>query len=202
MTAMYVDYGQWPSGNEELAVEDVVEWCRKVFNSKMEMRARLSLILDEADSAGVGSVWGRGIALVGIAAMWAYTHGNDYDYIALGNHKGDVGPDCMPGEFDSILGKVLGTATKGKLQLLLPIRDYAIEQIGIDLKSYGVPFDILYNCYWSPNCQYKSENDKYLCPGCRRKILAMKAAGIPESELYPPNGGRTYQSESATKVSY
>ena len=157
----------------------------------------------------VGSVWGRNIALVGLAAMWAYTNGNDYEYIALGNHKGDVGPDCKPGVFDDQLGGVLGHATKGHIKLTLPIRNLTVEDIGKELAKFGIPWNLMSSCYWYPHCQYKSTSDKYLCPGCRRKLIAMRAGGATSEQLVlPPNapgngmGIRSYQSPLAEKVDY
>ncbi len=223
---MFVDYGQWALEGEEVAFNDTIEWLitnryelgfdkfpytepvnfpvlKKSDHLLEPVYSQLLLNL-RCEDERVGSVWGRNIALVGIAAMWAYTHGDDYDFIALGNHKGDVGPDCKPGSFDSSLHDTLIEATKGKLDLVLPIRSLDIEDIGVELSAVGFPFELAYSCYWSPNCGYKSTNDKYLCPGCRRKSLVMKAAGITgEALLSFPNGKeRSYQSPLADKVLY
>ncbi len=199
---MYIRYNQWAQEGEDEAYAKVGQWCKDKFDSLVLDPEVLAV--DLGDGLGVGSVWGRGIALVGLAAMWAYTHGDDYDFIALGNHKGDVGPDCKPGLFEYEMGKTLTTVTKGKMQLLLPIRDLTIEDIGIQLKHYGIPFDMLYSCYWHPSCGYKSKNDNYLCPGCRRKVLAMKAAGITDEKLlnFPNGRERSYQSKLAERTDY
>lgn len=202
---MFVDYGQWPRDKEYDAFLNVVSWCTGTYKGQVKEFPVLTVRLGEDDQK-VGSVWGRGIALAGLASMWAYTHGNDYDFIALGNHDGDVGPDCKPGNFDNQLNAVLFEGTKGRIGLSLPIRNYNIEKIGKEIGSHGLPFDILYSCYWDPPCGYKSINETYRCPGCRRKALAITAAGhtVPE-EVEFPNGnrkGRSYQSEKAAKVGY
>jgi len=203
---MFINYNQWSKEGEIEAVVSVGSWCSKIYRHLLLDLAYIPLTLDE--DMRVGSVWGRGIALVGLAAMWAYTHGNDYEFIALGNHKGDVGPDCKPGAFDINLNNTLIEATKCGMELVLPIRNLTTEDIGRELAKFNIPWNLMYSCYWFPNCQFRSTNDGYLCPGCRRKFLAMKAGGASEEELLlPPNapnaeGARTYQSERADKVGY
>jgi len=187
VSPLFVDFNQWPVKEEWIAVQSL---CRRLGSGKHQYRIAkpIYLRISLGDDTGVGSVWGRNIALVGIAAMWAYTHGDNYDFIALGTHKGDVGPDCAPGAFDTHLNMALMEGTKSKLQLLLPIRDLTTGDIGIELRDYGIPFSLLANCFWSPPCGYKSPNEEYRCPGCRRKIVAMKAAGIEDEwSLKNPN---------------
>jgi len=198
---IFVDYNQWSRDKERKASYII---CYRV-RSKSPVVIRTSV--EGENEVEIGSTWGRSLALVGLAAMWAYTHGNEYDYVALGLHKGDVGPDCKPGVFSSELDSVLREATKGRLSLFLPVEDMTVEDIGKELGSWGFPFEDLYSCYWDPPCGYKSVNETYLCPGCRRKILAMKASGsdIPLELLTIPNGGlrgRSFQSPLAEKVGY
>ena len=154
----------------------------------------------------VGSVWNRTMALVGIASMWAYINGNDYEYIAVGSHLGDVGPDIKPGEYDAYLDHTLRMGTKDQIRLELPIRDLTNEDVGIALGKTGIPFESMYSCYWDPPCGFKSTSEHYRCPGCRRKTIAMKAAGIDNEILLDyPNGNYgeiTYQSPLAEKVNY
>lgn len=197
---MFVDYGQYPAKEESKAFYRVIQHLySKGYDLKPEV-----VELNFGDDEEIGSAWGRGIALVGIAAVWAYTHGNDFDYIALGNHQGDVGPDCKPGEFDWKMRGVLLEATKNKLNLALPIESLTIGDIGKELASYGVPFSIMYSCYWGTPCGFRSVNDIYLCPGCRRKALAMKAAGIVGGTMLklPNCKERSYQSELAERTDY
>lgn len=215
VTPLFVDYNQWSKEDEIDAVSNLINWIIKERPSlRLDIKDGCilsmtdnwpSLRLDQEDVA-VGSVWGRGIALVGLAAMYAYTHGDNFDFIAVGNHKGDVGPDCKPGLFDNALGQALAFATKGSMELLLPIRDLSIEDIGIQLQERHIPFEILYSCYWENPCGYKSPNDRYLCPGCRRKAIAMRAAGVTDENILTfPNGngdGRSYQSSKAERVDY
>jgi len=201
VTPMFADYNQWPVEDERSSIERVWQWCSDNKLSKgLDGLAEVKIgYIDESDK--IGSVWGRGIALTGIAAMWAYTHGDDYDFIALGNHEGDVGPDCRPGEFDETLDILLRQSTKNRMHIELPVRNLTVEQIGIELNERGIDFSKMYSCYWSPFCGYRSTNDKYECPGCRRKRTAMKAAGIVDIDM--PNGEkRSYQSKLAAKLDY
>lgn len=197
---MFVDYNQWSWEGEFHSIILLEAFLKNKYPNLLDT-VKSQIILD-SDNPNVGSVWGRGIALVGLAAMYAYTHGDDFDFIALGNHRGDVGPDCKPGSFNEMLNGVLSVATKSKLRLVLPIGTLTTEEIGLELGARNIPFEMMYSCYWYPNCQYKSSNDPYLCPGCRRKVIAMKAAKVPEAKLYPPNGGGTYQSSLAEKIGY
>lgn len=201
--SMFVDYNQWSWEGELSAVILVEALLKERYPSLLLDTVKSEIHLD-SENSNVGSVWGRGIALVGLAAMYAYTHGDDFDFIALGNHKGDVGPDCKPGRFDDFLGATLLQATKGQINIELPIARLSVEDIGIELKSYGVPFDILSSCYWFPPCGYKSIHEEYRCPGCRRKTIAMKAAGVTDEELlnFPNSTERSYQSDRAEKVDY
>jgi len=224
VTPMFVDYNQWPLDQELAASIKVINWASSIgfpvdttkstslstpiFSKPGYYLSSLVCLKIRGDDQKVGSVWGRGIALVGLAAMWAYTHGNDYKYIALGNHSGDVGPDCKPGLFDINLNNTLIEATKCEMELVLPIRHLTTEDIGKGLAEFGIPWNLMYSCYWTPHCQYKSTKDEYLCPGCRRKFLAMREGGATEEELLlPPNAfsaeeARTYQSDKAERPGY
>lgn len=197
---IFIDYHQRPVEMEREAVRRV---CRFTRSKPLHASNGLDLVEIKLDwGTPVDSVWGRGIALVGIAAMWAYTHGDNWDYIALGNHFGDVGPDCKPGKFDKLLNATLLEATKGRISLELPIRDLDILTIGEKLWENQVDFLDLYSCYWDPPCGYKSVKERYRCPGCRRKILVMKAAGATRGLKRPNCKEMTYQSPLATKVGY
>jgi len=202
---MFVDYNQWSLEGEEEALYNVSAWADVYFKSKFDLFPEVVRIDWGGEEERVGSVWGRNIALVGLAAMWAYTHGDDYEFIALGNHRGDVGPDCKPGKFDFYLDELLKTATKDKMEVLLPIRQYDTALIGKELAGFSKElFDLTYSCYWYPPCRYRSIHDEYLCPGCRRKVLAMKAAGVTDEKLLelPNCRERTYQSNLAEKTGY
>ena len=225
---MFVDYNQWPREGEFNSSHRVVSWIEKYppevdnwlkrgfktssSGSLLHQMAVVQIVLNTFEGR-VGSVWGRNIALVGLAAMWAYTNGDDYEFISLGNHEGDVGPDCKPGLFDIDLDVALWNATKGKIRLTLPIRELTIEDIGEELAKFGKElFDLTYSCYWYPPCGYKSLHEDYRCPGCRRKRIAMEAAAERDSGLdqyfrerlygHPNCKKVTYQSPLAEKVDY
>jgi len=197
---MFINYNHWATEGELDAAKKVYNWlgCLNKYLILPLIELKVSI-----GNEKVGSVWGRGIAMVGIASMWAYTHGDNYDFIALGNHKGDVSPDCKPGQFDEWLNGALRIATKDKMALVLPVYGLTTEDIGREVGK-SIPFDLMYSCYWYPPCGYKSENESYRCPGCRRKVIAMKAAGITDKKLLelPNCMQRTYQSELAEKVGY
>jgi len=209
---MFVDYNQWSLEGEEyssvmvyhkLKGSNLGDSLRPLVTVKVDLD-RYALPEGEG-SQKIGSVWGRNIALVGLAAMWAYTHGNDYEFVALGNHKGDVGPDCKPGGFDYHLDAALHWSTKDRISLLLPIEDLTIEDIGKELAKFGRELlDLTFSCYWWPPCGYRSLHEDYRCPGCRRKVLAMKAAGVTDQKLLelPNCQERTYQSPLAERPGY
>lgn len=198
---IFVDYGQYARKREWNSLKEICNDLGITFPLLMG----LNLDTIWYSNTPVGSVWNRTMALVGIASMWAYINGNDFEYIAVGSHIGDVGPDIKPGEYDTFLNAALLQGTKDQIFLRLPIADLSIEEIGEDLKHW-IRFELMYSCYWDPPCGFKSVNEEYRCPGCRRKTLAMKAAGISDNEfLNFPNGNgypRTYQSKLAEKVNY
>jgi 7-cyano-7-deazaguanine synthase len=200
---MFIDYNQWPMEKEREAFWAVNHWIRQEDNLRSLLLDSAILKVDLGDRKDkVGSVWGRGISMVGLASMWAYLNGDDYDFIALGNHRGDVGPDCKPGSFDEHLYNCLQEGTRSKIKLELPIGHMDIKQIGWGLKSFSIPFGLMYSCYWNPSCSYRSQNDTYLCPGCRRKALAMREIGLIDRGVGPNCKERTYQSSLAEKLEY
>ena len=200
----FVDYNQWPVEKERTAVKEVCTVLK--VGSKAHDPIIYKVFQEGEERERIGSVWGRSIGMIGLASMWAYTHGNDFQYIATGVHEGDVGPDCQPGLFDKHMGAALQEATKFQLTLSIPIESLSIEEIGISLKDYDIPFEIMYSCYWDPPCGYRSSNESYRCPGCRRKTLAMEASGIKDQAFLDyPNGNkqdRSYQSPLALSVEY
>ena len=204
VTPLFINYGQyaWKKEKEYLLKSCHLAGAGSVFQVDLQMSPYPNAYGPEE----VGSVWNRTMALVGIASMWAYINGNDYDYIAVGSHLGDVGPDIKPGEYDLELCAALVLGTRGQIRLKLPVRDLTNEEIGIGLRQYNTSFEAMYSCYWDPPCGFKSTNEDYRCPGCRRKIIAMKAAGITDKDFLDfPNGntqGRTYQSPLAEPVNY
>jgi len=135
----------------------------------------------------VESTWGRAMMLIGSALTYDYCQTSMYyDAIALGSHKGDVGLDVNPDRMEAFK-KVVEISTKGTVQLLLPIEEMTQEVIGWEFKNRNLPLDKTYNCYWNIPCGYKSPRDTYRCQGCRRKAIAMRAAGYDEVECEMPN---------------
>ncbi len=205
---LFIDYGQYAAEKERTAVYSTFrDISSKSLKSGRVLPVELKLeIQGPPINNHVGSVWNRTMALVGIASMWAYINGNDYEYIAVGSHQGDVGPDIKPGDYNYYLGAALRVGTKDQIALKLPIANLTNEDVGIKLGEAGISFNYMYSCYWDPPCGFKSASEHYRCPGCRRKVIAMKAAGIEDEILLDyPNGNygdRTYQSPLAEPVNY
>ncbi len=199
---LFINYNQYANKKEWIVL---IRVCNHL-GITPPIRIDFNLNMMGHKDTQVGSVWNRTMALVGIASMWAYINGNDYEYITVGSHLGDVGPDIKPGEYDSYLNRCLNIGTKDQISLRLPIADLTVEEIGIELQKNNIPFEFMYSCYWNPPCGFKSTREHYRCPGCRRKTIAMKAAGITDEVFldYPNGnyGGRTYQSELAEELNY
>lgn len=198
VTPIYIKHRHWAEQGELPTLED--------FLSHHKHRNLKELVIISVDlGTYVDGVWGRTIAFVGLVAMWAFTHGNDYEFIAIGNHVGDISPDLKPSTFQGMLNESLRLATKERLKLFSPIQDYDINRIGIELfKSCGVSPNEVYSCYWYPSCGFRNIKDTYRCPGCRRKVIAMKAAGITDAKLLdmPNCTERSYYPENAEESDY
>jgi 7-cyano-7-deazaguanine synthase len=194
---LFADYGQYPKRLECQAVNicyrEIFSKCHKLGESRRSVE-KISIDLNPALEPGIANLNGREIMLIGAAASWAYIHGNDYDFVAIGSHWENQGPGCKPGEFDELMDKVVRLATDGKIGLLLPIRDLVEEEVGRELHSY-LDLRLTYNCYWDPPCGFKSKKETYRCPGCLRKALSMKASGgYTDEEMKWPNLTRkTYE---------
>jgi 7-cyano-7-deazaguanine synthase len=202
VTPLFFDYGQYPKRLEEQAVRRCIDNLILKYYSKapfiwkgfLQSVEKSTISLNPTLEPGIANLNGREVMLIGAAASWAYIHGNDYNYIAIGSHSENVAPGCKPGEFDSLMDMVLSVATEGKMNLLLPIRDLLEEQVGKELHEY-LNLKLTYNCYWDPTCGFKSKKEIYRCPGCQRKALSMKSAGAyTEEEMKWPNLTRkTYE---------
>ena len=181
---IFVDYGQYAARKESRAVRSSCEVLHPIVLS-------LRLGLDPSITNTEGKMRGRSMALVGSALLWSSTKVTDISFIAMGMHKGDIGLDCNPDNIIPALTEVVFRSTDGGIEFLHPILEYTTEDVGKELVEIGIPFDKMYNCYWDPPCGFKSLNETYRCPGCRRKQVAMKAAGLPNDEfLQFPNGNK------------
>lgn len=199
VTPLFFDYGQYPKRLEEKAAERCVSTLGRKLNGyekgPIHYVEKASIDLRPTLEPGIALLdGGREIMLVGAALSWAFIHGNDYNFIALGTHAGNVGPGCKPGSFDELMNQVIKEATEGRTELLLPIQDLVEEEVGKELHSY-LDLKLTYNCYWDPPCGFKSKKESYRCPGCLRKALSMKSAGgYTEEEMKWPNLTRkTYE---------
>jgi 7-cyano-7-deazaguanine synthase in queuosine biosynthesis len=151
----------------------------------------------------VESAWGRTLLLLGCALSYNYSQrSNYYDAIGFGGHQGDKGPDIKP-ENREAFERVVDLSSKGTIKLLYPIEEMDSVRIGEEFKTRQLPIRMAYSCYWDPPCGYRSKNDSYRCPGCRRKAISMRVAGCGNAECDLPNSWTTtYQSPLAEKLDY
>jgi len=193
ITPLFVDYGQYPKRLEEEAVKRICEQLDITVGSVHRVE-KTSIDLNPTLEPGIARLDSRGIMLIGLAASWAFIHGNYYDFVAVGNHAGNEGLDCKPGTFDTLMDQVVRESTEGKMGLLLPISDLFEEEVGKELHSY-IDLKLTYNCFWDPPCGFKSKKETYRCPGCRRKALSMKASGgySPKEMEWPNLTRKTYE---------
>jgi len=198
VTPLFFDYSQYPKRLEEEAVGSCVDGLHlrysDLWKGTLNEVEKSTIFLNPVSEPGIANLNGREVMLIGAAASWAYIHGNDFSYIAIGSHSENVAPGCKPGEFDYLMDRTLEVATEGKMNLLLPIRDLLEEQVGKELHGY-LNLKLTFNCYWDPPCGFKSRKESYRCPGCLRKALSMKSAGAySEEEMKWPNLARkTYE---------
>jgi len=180
---LYIDYGQY---------QIKAEWSAAIKVAR-NLDFCTPYRIDIPFFRNVGLMRGRSLALIGLATMFAFKRGlHRYSHIIMGTHQGDIAPDCKPGNFDIMAKGALEECTDSGLTLWLPIQKCNSKEIGLALKEWDAPFDLMYSCYWDPPCGYKSTKDQYRCPGCLRRASAMMAAGHPipdietEGDKYEP----------------
>jgi len=195
---MFGALNQSPEAQEREAAKHFYNFFDSEYKGRVHFH---EITVDLHGTKKVESAWGRTMLLLGLALTYNYSQlDNYYDSLAIGSHRGDVGPDCNPDKQDAFT-KAVETSTKGSVSLLLPIADLDQEQIGKEFRRRALPLSKTFSCYWNPPCGYRSVHDTYLCPGCRRKAVAMKAAGYPEL-LTPNSATRTFQSDLAEPLTY
>jgi 7-cyano-7-deazaguanine synthase in queuosine biosynthesis len=130
---------------------------------------------------------GRVLAFVGSALIWAFTNDLQRFDIAIGIHRGDKDQDSCRVGYQDDLDKTVQSLTQGMVHIITPLMGMTREGMAEEIEELGIPWSILYNCYWETPCGYQSPDMTYRCPGCRRKQEAMRHVGRPESEWLIPN---------------
>lgn len=180
----FADLGQQAVEQEYKAVTDFLSVFDEKYPGKVDFsRIRIDLNIGKS----IESTWWRIAMLVGCAITYSYNcWNNEYGIIAHGSHYGDFSPGSDPAHIEQF-GDLIKESTGGRFEIVQPIKDYNLKDIGQAFKDRDLPLDRTYNCLWSIPCGYRSPNDTYRCQGCRRKIESMIAAGYSREEYEMPN---------------
>jgi len=198
---LFTDYGQYSVEGERKAVRDVVQWLKSctgvsghspgsyeggsitIYPGTLEDVVEVKVDIGQR----VAACPGRVLAFVGAAAIWSYTEDWDEGSVAIGIHAGDKDQDSCRVGYEDSLNETLKSLTQSCLQIITPLMGMSRKDMAKEISEMGIPWEIMYNCYWSVACGSQSENMRYRCPGCRRKQESMELAGRPESEWSVPN---------------
>lgn len=169
----WVDYNQWEVREQTKSMERVLDWLspRGHLHPLVKVKAELP-------GGPIGHSSGRILMSLGLAVMYADRVGS-IRIIATGYR----GISHYPESAEPM--QILMRQSLEKLGYIYqtPLLGMSKSQIGKELAMYNVPWRLMDSCYWSPPCGTKSENDTYLCGGCRNKVEAMRAAGVTNPEL-------------------
>lgn len=192
------NYNQIPYKGEAKSVRLVVDWLRKhtaecaypgnltpVWPGKIEDVIELHI---DTKIGEIAACPGRVLSFVGAICIWTFTKGWDKGEVAIGIHKGDADQDSCRVGYEGALDQALDSLTQGCLRIITPLMGMSREDMAKEIAEIGIPWEIMFNCYWGIPCTWQSINTSYLCPGCRRKKEAMEVAGIrDENYLHAPN---------------
>ena len=183
----FSNYNQLCYEGESKSVRKVVEWLRHPhfkegadYPNYLSPGQKLQDVVEVHVDTNIGRIAacpGRVLSFVGAACIWAFTNGWESGEIAIGIHGGDKDQDSCRIGYEDSLNECVKVLTQGILSIITPLMGMTREQMATEIEKVGIPWDIMYNCYWYPPCSWKSVNDNYLCPGCRRKIEAMESVG-------------------------
>jgi 7-cyano-7-deazaguanine synthase in queuosine biosynthesis len=176
----FTNYGQYSLEGERKAVHAVVNWIKKELGGVVRPPKIREVVEAKVDiGRRVAASPGRILAFVGAATIWAYTNNWERGKIVIGIHKGDKDVDSCRVGYEDSLNETLKVLTQNCMRVSTPLMGMTRKEMALELKESGIPWEITFNCYWYPPCSWKSVNDKYLCPGCRRKQEAMNSVGEP-----------------------
>ena len=177
---LHITYNQWQHREELESIHKVVNWVRNKYPNGI---APLE-VLKVDFPLKVGHSTYRPAAFMGLAGMVSELHKEwEVEFISTGYLGETEYIEGLSQSQDQIrfLCELYG------LKYINPLYGWTKPKVGVALKEEGVPWEIMYTCFWAPSCQSRSEKDTYLCRGCRQKVEAMKAAGAPEELLRRPN---------------
>lgn len=179
---IFTDYGQYSREGERIAVNGVVNWLHESLS--VPETAHLNPVLEVKVDIGqrVAASPGRVLAFCGSAAIWAFTENWKSGSIAIGIHKGDKDQDSCRVGYEDSLNETLKSLTQGRLNIMTPLMGMSRVDMAMEIAKIGIPWEIMYNCYWYPPCGWQSEHTEYLCPGCRRKLEAMLTVGLTKEQ--------------------
>lgn len=186
---LFGDYNQYSREGEWKSINLVHEWLSQFDpESKLHpiVRAKVDVLPEVAASPG------RVLAFCGAASIWAFTQDWQEGYIAIGIHKGDKDQDSCRVGYEWFLNETLESLTQNRLKIMTPLMGLNRQEMAAEIAGFGIPWEIMYNCYWYPPCGWQSEHTEYLCPGCRRKVESMMSVGLPDDKkwlLHSPNAG-------------
>lgn len=187
----FANYHQYSLENEKKSIYLVEEWILDTSYVRGGSN-RIKEVTEIEVGVGIPQIAacpGRVLSFVGAAAIWAFTKGWTEGNIAIGIHKGDKDQDSCRVGYEDSLEECLSVLTQNQLHIITPLMGMTREEMAFEVAKYGVPWDIIYNCYWGVPCGWQSKNMNYLCPGCRRKREAMVITGYKGPLLDRPNCG-------------
>lgn len=178
---MYVKYNQWQVETEIRFIQPVVDWVSKNIGPVEPI-----IIPEVPFPVKVGHATGRSLLLTGLACMYSDLLGLGIDSVAAGFGDWDTKYPDLQEAGQRALATMLGFMG---VDYVIPLAGWTKDEVGLELAKYKVPWDLMFTCFWDPPCGSRSSKDSYRCGGCRRKAIAMVAAGIPRSECRSPNVG-------------
>jgi 7-cyano-7-deazaguanine synthase len=188
----FSNYNQYAYKGEAKAVRGVRDWLnQRCYTGDSTWLGVIEKVVEVHVDTGLGTVAacpGRVLSFVGAACIWAFTNNWVSGEIAIGIHKGDKDVDSCRVGYEDSLNETVKSLTQGKMKIITPLMGMTREEMAEEIEEIGIPWELMYNCYWGPNpCGYQSENMEYRCPGCRRKQDAMRHVGRPDTEWKVPN---------------
>ncbi len=202
----FSNYNQLCYEGESKSVRKVRNWLFEKFTlpelrsqrdkSPLEIQTWIKQVVEVHIDTNIGKIAacpGRVLSFVGAACIWAFTNNWESGEIAIGIHGGDKDQDSCRIGYEDSLNECVKVLTQGCMSVITPLMGMSREEMAKEIAEIGIPWDIMYNCYWGGNgCGWQSKNMDYLCPGCRRKLESMQYVGVPITDLpnFRPNTPR------------
>jgi len=190
---LFGNYNQIPYKGEKKAITELVDLLYTysgIEGLESVWPGHMHDVIEVHVDTGIGDIAacpGRVLSFVGAACIWAFTNNWDTGKIAIGIHMGDKDQDSCRVGYEGFLDQTLKSLTQNKMSIITPLMGMTREEMAQEVEKLGIPWGMLFNCYWGNSCGSQSPRSEYRCPGCRRKQDAMKFVGRPESEWKIPN---------------